>query len=114
MNTLRFTTTRALSLAAVIAVAAPLLAAPAVALADPWDHGRGGYGEGWRDRGEHRGWGGGWGWGGEGWREHEWREHEWREHHGYGWYGGPRCTVQYRWGYDAWGNWVQYPVRSCW
>ena len=74
------------------------LAAPAAALADPWDH------DGWRR---------------EAWREHEWREHQWREHERWEhrrwdarWYG-PRCVVEDRGFYDGWGRWVYRPVRIC-
>ncbi|HXA38007.1 MAG TPA: hypothetical protein VNW53_03335 [Phenylobacterium sp.] len=79
-------------------VTALSLAAPAVALADPWDHDRG-YHEGWRDRDEGR--------------RHEWREHEAWEHRGYGWGYGPRCFIERR-GYHNWyGEYVWRPVRVC-
>jgi len=72
------------------------LAAPAAALADPWDH------DDWR---RHE------------WREQEWREHELREHARWedgprGWYG-PRCVVEDRGWYDGWGRYVYRPVRVC-
>ncbi|HKT54073.1 MAG TPA: hypothetical protein VJP88_06445 [Caulobacteraceae bacterium] len=74
-------------------------AAPAAALADPWDH------DGWR---EHE-------WRENAWRRHEWREHEaWEHRGGWGWYGGPRCVVENRGHYDWYGNYVYQPVRICW
>ena len=74
------------------------LAAPAVALADPWDHGRG-YHEGWRDRDDQRG--------------HEWREHDRWEHRGYGWGYGAPCWVENRGYYNWYGDYAYRPIRVC-
>lgn len=69
------------------------LAAPAVALADPWDRG-------WHDRDD--------------WRRHEWREHHERwEHRGYGYGYAPRCFVEDRGYHDWYGRWIYRPVRIC-
>ena len=77
-------------------VTALSLAAPAAALADPWDHDRG-YHDSWRDR-DDRG-------------RHAWREREAWEHRGYGW--GRRCFVENRGYYSWYGQYVSRPVEVC-
>ena len=87
-------------------VAVLSLAVPAAALAQPYD----GRGDGWHE-----------GWRGDDWRRQDWRAHEWRDHayggygygynYGYGW--GPRCVVEHRGFYNAWGRYEPQDVRVC-
>lgn len=97
-----------LKMIALAGMTALTLAAPAVALADPWDHDRGYHdGDGWRDRDGWRG--------REEWRRHEWREHEAWEHrgYGYGWGDDRRCFVERRGYYNWYGQYVSRPVEVC-
>ena len=80
------------------------LAAPAVALADPyWEH-EGGYHQHWRDADDSRR--------GE-WRGRGWREHESWEHRHYGSEYAPRCFIEHRGYYDGYGDYVSRRVRIC-
>jgi hypothetical protein len=96
------------------AAAVASLAVPAAAFAQPYWGGYNHDGGGWRDRGYNHD-GGGWrdrGYDHDGGYRQDWREHAY-------WGGGPRwgyaprCFVEYRGGYDAWGHYVGGPVRVC-